>query len=147
MMKMNIMKSLLFLSVCLFLNSCTEKLLTEKEDGPCPEIICTQEFRSVTVRFKNAAGEPVTVKEFTSVIKRTGKAPQSGAADQNHSRGSYAVVTDGDTKSLLSSGDTINVSAVNPQTNQRKTAQFVVKGGKCACHIEKVSGPEEVLFN
>ncbi|HEY0056021.1 MAG TPA: hypothetical protein VGB63_11740 [Pedobacter sp.] len=141
------MKSLLFLSVCLFLHSCTEKLSTENEDGPCPEIICTQEFRSVTVRFKNAAGEPVIVKDFTSLIKRTGRAPQSGAADQIHSLGSYAVVTDGDTKNLLTSGDTLDVSAINPQTNQRKTVQFVVKGGKCACHIEKVSGPEEVVFN
>lgn len=138
----------LFCIIALFLSSCTDQLLTEGRDTePCPPMACTQEFRSVVVTFKNSAGNPITVKSFTAAIRRTGKTPQSGAVDAVHFKGNYAVVTDSDTKNLLSQGDTIDVSAVNPGTNQKKTAQFVVSGGKCACHIEKISGPQEIAFD
>jgi hypothetical protein len=129
------------------ISSCTEQLLTEKSED-CPERICTEEFRSVAVQFKDAAGNPILVRNFTSTIRRTGKSPQqSGAVDSVYFKGSYAVVTDNDTRNLSSTGDTIDVSAVNPNTNQKKTAQYVVKGGKCACHIDKISGPQEIVFN
>ena len=109
--------------------------------------MCTQEFRSVNVTFKNASGAPITVKDFTSVIRRTGKKLQSGAADAVNSPRSYVVITDSDTENLLADGDIIDVSAVNLQTNQNKTAQFVVSCGKCACHINKISGPTEIVFD
>ncbi|MFD2164382.1 hypothetical protein ACFSJU_18395 [Paradesertivirga mongoliensis] len=142
------MKYPVLLCIILFLSSCTDQLLKEDPGTePCPAMICTQEFRSIVVIFKNSAGSPISVKNFTSLIRRTGKTPQSGAVDTVHFKGNYAVVTDGDTKNLLSQGDTIDVSAVNPGTNQKKTAQFVVSGGKCACHIEKLSGPETIVFD
>ncbi|MBC8051935.1 MAG: hypothetical protein H7Y13_02615 [Sphingobacteriaceae bacterium] len=128
------------------LNSCNEQILTDNDED-CPSLVCTEEFRSVTVKFRDASGKPVTVTNFGSVIRRTGKTPQSGVVDSINFKGSYAVVTDNDTKNLSTLGDTIDVSGVHHQTNQKKTVQFVVKGGKCACHIEKVSGPEEIVFD
>ena len=141
------MKHLLFFSFCLlFFTSCNQELLTE-EGEPCPAIACTEEFRSVAIKFTDASGNPISVKDFKSIIRRTGKAPHSGTTDPVNAPGGYLVISDNDTKNLSNNGDTIDVSAVHPQTNQKKTAQFVIKGGKCACHLEKVSGPEEVAFN
>lgn len=133
----------LFPFCLLLLISCTEKVLKDE----CPDLICTMEFRSVYVKFKNAEGNPITVKDFSAIIKRTGESTKPGEIDPINFKGIYAVVTDNDTRALLPKGDTIDVSAFHPQTNEKKTAQFVVKGGKCACHIEKVSGPEEIIFN
>ena len=79
-------------------------------------------------------------------VHREAYAGFGSEVDTVNFKGNYAVVTDSDTKNLSPKGDTIDVSAVNPRTNQKKTVQFVVSGGKCACHIEKISGPEEVVF-
>lgn len=132
----------IFSSLCLLLLvSCSEKVLKEE----CPDVICTMEFRSLSVQFKDASGKPVAVKDYTAIIKRTGETTTT--TSENNNNGNYLVVSDSDTKKLSEAGDTIEVSATNPLTNQRKTVQFVVKGGKCACHIEKISGPEEVVFD
>lgn len=124
--------------------SCTDKVLVTDD---CPPQICTQEFRSVSVKFKDSAGEPIIVKDFSAIIKRTGKSTTPYPTDITYSKGSYTVVTDFDTKIFLPEGDIIDVSAVNPATNQKKAVQFVVSGGICACHIHKISGPEEVVFD
>lgn len=134
----------LLFSFLAFLGSCTEQL-TEPQN--CPDLICTQEFRSVTVKFKDTSGNPLVVKNFSAVVKRTGKSTDSGPVDTVHSKGNYSVVTDNYRKNLAVNGDTIIVSAVNPASNEKKTVQFVVSGGKCACHIEKLSGPDEVVLD
>lgn len=137
------MKIPYLLICCMCLLSCTNKVLVTD----CPSKICTQEFRSVSVKFKDSAGKPILVKDFSAIIKRTGKSTKLYPTDTTYSKGSYSVVTDFDTKNLLPEGDTIVVSAVNPTINQKRIVQFVVSGGKCACHIQKVSGPEEVVFD
>lgn len=138
------MKTFLLLICCIFLLSCTDKVLVTDD---CPSMVCTQEFRSVSVKFKDAAGKAIIVNDFSAIIKRTGKSTAPYPTDTTYFKGSYSVATDMDTKTLLPDGDTIDVSAVNPKTNQKKTAQFVVSGGKCACHIGKISGPEEISFD
>ena len=133
------------LLLCIFiLVSCTE--IVTDETVNCPAIACTEEFRTVSVKFKDAAGNPLIIKNFSAIVRRTGKATDSGPVDTTNFKSYYSVVTDNDTKSLSAQGDTIDVSAVNSKTGQKKTVQFVVSGGKCACHIEKISGPEEVVF-
>ena len=129
----------------LFLASCTEDLVQD-DTSVCPAIACTEEFRTLVVKFKDAEGTLIVVKDFSAKVRRTGKFTKAGAFDTINFKGYYTIATDNDRQDLLSSGDTIDVSAVNPNTNQTKTAQFVVSGGKCACHIEKVSGPVEIVF-
>lgn len=126
----------------LFVVSCSEQVV----EADCPSLICTQEFRTVSLRFEDASGQPITIKDFSAIIRRTGKSTQAFEVDTVNFKGNYAVVTDSDTKNLSPKGDTIDVSAVNPKTNQKKSTSFVVSGGKCACHIEKISGPEKVVF-
>lgn len=98
----------------------------------------------VQVKFIDASGNPVIVKDFSSIIKRT----NNPVMKNNDPAGSgvYTVASDADLKQLSEKGDIIMVSATHPQTNKKIEAEFVISGGLCACHINKISGPAEILF-
>ena len=135
------MKSFIYIFSVFFmiLASCATTDVSE-----CGEMICTQEFRMVTVRFSDESGRPVIVKNFSSKNMRTGRSTvqNNDLIDQ----GNYVLASDADRKDLSESGDIILVSATNPKTNITKEAEFVVSGGLCACHINKISGPDKISF-
>lgn len=135
------MKKLIYiLSICsLCLGACSAS-----NQPVCEDLICTMEFRMVQVKFIDASGNPVIVKDFSSIIKRT----NNPVMKNNDPAGSgvYTVASDADLKQLSEKGDIIMVSATHPQTNKKIEAEFVVSGGLCACHINKISGPAEILF-
>lgn len=113
----------------------------------CGNIICTQEFRMVQVKFSDASGNPVAVKDFTAINKRTGESTaQNNEPETINNQGNYTLASDADVKKLSEAGDVIIVSATHPISNKKIEAEFVVSGGMCACHISKVSGPAELIF-
>ena len=118
---------------------------TKTSPANCENMICTQEFRTVQVKFKDASGNPVTVKNFSTINKRTG-ASTVPKDEPGNSQGNYTVASDADVRKFSESGDVISVSATHPTTNNKTTAEFVVSGGICACHINKISGPAEITF-
>lgn len=127
-----------------FLFACTA---IKTKPVECGQMICTQEFRMVQVKFKDAAGNPVMVKDYSAINKRTGESTlQNNDPATVNNQGIYIVASDADVRKLSESGDIINVTATHPTTNNKVTAEFVVKGGACACHITKVSGPSEVVL-
>lgn len=114
------------------------------EQTPCTMAgVCTMEFRSVTVRFLNKQGNPLSVENFVSINTRTGK--PLAYAGPTGAPGYYKVATDSNLKELSDAGDDILVSAKNPETGQTMSIAFKVAGG-CACHVSKLSGPEQVSF-
>jgi hypothetical protein len=130
----NIFFSLLILTG---LSSCDDKdILPEKQ------VVCTEEFRTVAVRFKNAAGNYMAVSNFKAVVERTGV-----TLDTNNELGSfyYTVASDLDKKKLLVAGENVNVTATNPSNGNVITAKFKIAGD--ACHITKISGPDEITVN
>jgi len=113
----------------------------------CENMICTQEFRMVQVKFNDASGNPVAVKDFSAINKRTGETTvQDNEPATINTQGIYTVASDADLKKLTESGDVIMVSASHPLSNKKIETEFVVSGGRCACHISKVSGPAELTF-
>ena len=78
------------------------------------------------------------------VVQRTGHQLHSTSDIQNNS---YLVATDSDMAALSKSteGEVILVSAKHPVSGDLITEQYVVKSGDC--HIEKISGPQELIFN
>ncbi|MEJ7779211.1 MAG: hypothetical protein WKF68_06445, partial [Daejeonella sp.] len=81
----------------------------------CENMICTQEFRMVQVKFNDASGNPVTVKDFTAINKRTGETTmQDNEPATINNQGIYTVASDADVKKLTESGDVIMVSASHP---------------------------------
>lgn len=133
------MKSLqnIFLILCLFLVSCSSS-----EPTVCKDKVCTMEYRMVTVKFIDDTGNPQVVKDYSAVNKRTGR-----SMTQNSYVGVpvvYVVASDSDLKELSEKGDIVLVSATNPKNNTKVTAEFVISGGICICHISKISGPETI---
>lgn len=88
----------------------------------------------------------VNISDFKAINRRTRKSLKTVPQNPDIYK-AYHVATDADVEDLSSAGDTIDVSATNPETLQKKSAIFVIAGGKCSCHIQKISGPEEVIFD
>lgn len=137
----NLLLVLLFGSTLL---SCEEK----KTDSACADRICTEEFRSLVIKFVDNKGAAAEVKDFNVINQRTGErvyANSSMAADLV--KGTYMIVDDGNTETLSEEGDDLKITATSVANNQTKSAVVKVKGGKCACHISKVSGAEQIIFD
>ncbi|RCH54325.1 hypothetical protein DJ568_13620 [Mucilaginibacter hurinus] len=120
----------------------------KKDSSDCGNKTCTLDFRMVTVKFLNKDGEGINVKNYSAVNQRTKDTinfpPNAHVLLQ---KGTYIVISDSYTKSLPESGDDIKVTGTDSVTNETKTAIFKVAGGRCACHINKLSGPEEIRFD
>ncbi|MEO6149393.1 MAG: hypothetical protein ABIN95_05745 [Mucilaginibacter sp.] len=125
--------------------SCKKRVGT----GKCDEnIACTEIFASVAVKFVDKNGEGINVNNYSAVNQRTKDTIKTSAGIAlDLVPGYYFVVDDSYTKNLSEAGDDIKVSGTNTLTNQTKTAVIKVSGGKCACHVNKVSGPEEIKFD
>lgn len=137
-------KQIILLSlISIFLSSC----LGQKEVS-CENLICTQEFRSIAVKFVDTDGNPVAVTGFKAINTRTKKV-LSESRDQNFptTEGVYTVASDANLKDLSVEGDIILVSAKNASTQAKKDAEFKIVGGVCSCHVHKVSGPDEIVFD
>lgn len=115
--------------------SCSEKL-------ECQDMVCTKEFRMITVKFVDANGNPQIVKDFTVVNKRTGErmTPVNDMANQ----GLYVVASDSDLLKISEKGDILLVSAIDSKTNVKLQVEYLIAGGVCSCHVTKISGPDTV---
>lgn len=109
-----------------------------RSDDP---VACTLEFRSYTVRVVNEAGGPVNGLDATVRNTRTGEiftfADEPFPADDGH----YLVATDAQFGALSEAGDTVAFHAEGQGLTA--DASFVFAGGPC--HVEKRSGPDEIV--
>jgi hypothetical protein len=127
----------IILILCLFLASCSGY-----DPEVCEDVVCTTEFRTITVKFVDEFGNPQIVKDYTAVNKLTGRSMTQ--MSNMFGSGTYVVASDSDLKELSEKGDIVLVSAINPKNNAKVSAEFVISGGLCICHIAKISGPESV---
>lgn len=124
--------------------SCKKKT-TEGECGFRP---CTLEFIGVGIKYADNKGAAAEVKDFSVVNQRTGeKVDPRASAASSVIKGTYPIVNDGHREILSEEGDDLKVTATSVETNQTKSVIVNVKGGKCSCHVSKVSGPELVTFD
>lgn len=131
--------SLLTFALLLFLSfSCTDK------EGK-RQIACTEIFFSVNVVFKDAEGNFMDVVEYTSKNTRTNKVLSSGKANSTAPEGHYLVTDDNDRKEFSKSGDIVVVSAKHPLSGVVKNAEFKIAADEC--HINKISGPNVIVFD
>ncbi|RYY35459.1 MAG: hypothetical protein EOP46_09930 [Sphingobacteriaceae bacterium] len=114
----------------------------------CGERLCDASFAFVTVMFVDSEGNGIAVKDYSAVNLRTKDTLKSSAAvTMDVVPGVYFVADDSHKDALSKEGDEIKVSGTNITTNITKTATFKISGGKCECHITKISGPEKIQFD
>ncbi|MEJ2879841.1 hypothetical protein [Pedobacter sp. GR22-6] len=135
-------KTLLLLLFAALMGSCKE------ENQDCENKICTEVFTSVTIQFVDNKGEAAELKSYSVVNERTGEVLKSSlSATVNLIKGTYIVADDGHLLNLSNDGDQLKVTGTSMETNQTKSASVKIRGGKCACHIEKVSGASQIQFD
>jgi len=135
------------IALCLLFASCATKKNNQAE-ADCPSKPCTMEFRTVGVIFKDSKGDTLLVKDFSVKLKSNNKVlPSATSETPIPDNPYYLIANDGDKSVLHIDGDTLIVSAKHPSTDQVKTSEVVVSGGRCECHINKISGTEEIVFD
>jgi hypothetical protein len=100
------------------------------------------EFRTITVKFLDDSGNYLVVNGYSAVNKRTGRSMSQTNIMQG--QGIYVVASDSDLSELSEKGDIVLVTAINPKNNSKASAEFVISGGLCICHVGKISGPETI---
>ncbi|HEX9692026.1 MAG TPA: hypothetical protein VGA22_08005 [Gemmatimonadales bacterium] len=113
--------------------------------GPCA---CTEEFRVFLVTLVDQAGVPVTDASLTRTNLRTGAALEPvdgwlGLVDE----GAYVVADDNMIAEFSSAGDRVLVEGANGAGTLTFSAEFrFAVPQPCACHVEKLAGPDTVVM-
>ncbi|MFD2147258.1 hypothetical protein [Mucilaginibacter antarcticus] len=110
----------------------------------CDVIACTESFDSIGIYFNNKQGQPINIEAFSATNKRTKESVTP--AKTTTATQSYYIVTDDSMKSKFAAvGDEVIISATNPATGETKSVTYLISGD-CKCHVEKIYGPETVVF-
>ncbi|MBE9584143.1 hypothetical protein IM792_06765 [Mucilaginibacter sp. JRF] len=134
---------LLFAIASTLLLSCGKKSVST-----CQDKVCTEEFAMITMLFKNKNGKGEPLSIITVINKRTNQpVDRSTSAMLDMVPGGYLIIDDLSTKTLSESGDDILITATDSAGTQTKATTIKVAGGKCACHVQKLSGPDTVQFD
>ena len=102
-------------------------------------LVCTDDFRSITVRVVAPDGDPLPELTSDVTIPRTG-AVLRASGSTGTAEGVYTVADDGDAAAIRGSRKRVAFGAFS--TDWVATAVFEV--GFDGCHVEKVSGPEVI---
>jgi hypothetical protein len=105
-----------------------------------PGIMCTMDFRSVSVQVRDASGGPVRLDSAYTLRKKTG---QQIRHEHHPAADSYTVLDDGFQKTLANRQETFLFTGFR---DGRKVVEepFVISAD--CCHIGKVSGNSVVTI-
>jgi len=107
---------------------------------------CSTVFTSVGIHFTDNLGQPISIENFKAVNLRTHVNIAPALAEYGtFAPGHYIIADDGALQNISADGDEIEVSGFDPLTNQTRSAIVKIAGG-CACHISKISGPDQIQF-
>lgn len=119
-----------------------------KTTSDCGDKICTEEFASVTLKFVDNKGAGAEVKDFSVINQRTGERIAANSSIYTSTiKGVFIIVDDNNKLGLSEQGDNLKITGTSVETNQTKSDVIKVSGGKCACHINKISGPQLIAFD
>lgn len=105
-------------------------------------VVCTAEFRALTVTLLDSAGQPVLDATTVTTIPRTGDTlPITWLGTPVG--GTYVYVDDGANNAIRELGDSLRVDVDRSAGTDFSIAYFVdVPSG---CHVRKVTGPDTVV--
>jgi hypothetical protein len=88
------------------------------------------------------------VKDYSVINMSTGQLIKTRVvASLTLVAGTFVVIDDSQRGKVSAAGDELKITGTYETTGQTKSAIVKVSGGKCACHIEKISGPEKIVFD
>lgn len=130
--------------------SCSKSVPNAGKDveADCPEgIMCTQEFRTVTITIQNGNGKPYALDNYQSTLVSSGeKIPLQKEIFQDslfQSAGQYPILTDSEMKLVKKQGSAIDFIGFKGGKEVIKK-NFVI--GHDCCHIILVSGENNAVI-
>lgn len=107
-------------------------------------VICTEEFRSLSVTVIDGTGAPVEDLDISVVRTRDGFTFDIGQ-DLAFNPGEYVIFDDGFKDEVTPAGEAIQVTATKDGVSV--TGSYVIATDALGCHIEKVSGPDTLVWS
>lgn len=124
--------------------ACTEKSAPQG-NCDCPEVRpCTFDLRSVTVHVVDERGNPVQLDGVRTIRSSTKKEIRNQVIGaENYRQGYYTVLSDSELREVSACGE---LYAFEGFRNGKKvlSGKFQVKSD--CCHVEKLSGPEQIVL-
>lgn len=112
----------------------------DSRDINCPgKIICTHEFRSITIKITDSQNSPVALDYYYSFNKSSG---QIYKLEGDPSAGIYTILTDAEMGNILQKGSKIIFTGT--KNGEKLTETFVI-GHNC-CHLVKLKGESKIAF-
>jgi hypothetical protein len=135
---------LLILLAAISLSACKKN----NNHTACGTQACTATYAYLGIIFNDSNGGVANVKDVAVINMRTGKPlklpPYPPAVDFIY--GSILIASDENKDQFSTNGDDIKITATSATTGQVKTAVIKISGG-CNCHVEKISGPNKMVFD
>jgi len=114
---------------------------TKKTD--CGNIICTHIFVSIPIKIITTDGAGVKFKSYKVINMATGKTvsskPMAGTGNPN----TIVIADDSHLKDFSEKGEDLQLQ-IKKSNDSIVKANYKISGGKCACHVSKLDGPDEV---
>jgi hypothetical protein len=139
------MKTNLFCAafVSILATSCISQHTKKAE---CGDVICTHIFVSIPVKIITTNGTDVGFKSYKVVNLSTGKTvnsnPLPGASNPN----TIVIADDSHLKDFAEKGEDLQLQ-IKKSNDSIIRVNYKIGGGKCACHVSKLDGPDEVSIN
>lgn len=109
----------------------------------CAKVMCTMDFRMITVELKDSLGNPFTPDKVQTFHANGGALIHEATASPLPENNVYTVADDGDMNDFTREKVTPVVFKVIKNNVTVKEANFELKTD--CCHISKVSGPSELV--
>lgn len=116
-----------------------------EDEAPTSPCACTEEYRLYTVEVVDVAGDPVSDVNITRTNLRTNEVLDPGWLGMLQP-GIYVVAEDGMIDDFSSAGDELRVIGEKGGATFQAEFEFAVTA-PCRCHVEKLSGPDRVIFD
>ena len=137
------MKNKLIILTLLSVAAC--KSQKQSSNNGCEAVMCTQEFKMIPVKLISTSGKDVNFKSYKIVEVATGKEfknnndlPNTGA-----NANTLIVADDSHLRQFAEKGTDLQLQIIRTDDKVIK-ADFKISGGKCACHVAKLNGPDQV---
>lgn len=130
-----------FVATAALFASCSRQALRVSDDAvPCANVMCTMEYRTLTVSLRDSTGGPVVLDSFHTT-ERSGVrlAPMYYAEEAKDGR--YTVLNDGWAGSHRNTA--ADLLFLGFKDGREVVRQSFVVQADC-CHISKKSGPDSV---
>jgi hypothetical protein len=137
------MKTKLILLALLSVAAC--KSQKKSSNNGCEAVMCTQEFKMIPVKLISTSGKEVNFKSYKIMEVATGKEVKNNndLPNTGENANTLIIADDSHLRQFAEKGTDLQLQITRADDKVVK-ADFKISGGKCACHVAKLTGPDQV---